>query len=148
MELSKIENLIEKYLEAETSIAEEKELQLYFSAPNVAQHLQQYISIFKYYKQAKQEKSTAKLSVPAKKQSVKWFSIAATIIVLFGIGTFLLVNTPQQTAVADLGTFNNPEEALKETQKALAMLSNHVNTGIESVNYVTEYQKSKERIFN
>ena len=39
MELSKIEFLVEKYLEAETSIAEEKELQLYFSAPNVAQHL-------------------------------------------------------------------------------------------------------------
>ena len=148
MDLRKIEILIEKYLEAETSIAEEKELQLYFSSPNVAQHLQQYIPVFKYYKQAKQEKSTVEFNLPTKKNSGKWLSIAASLLVLFGIGTFLIVNKPQEAVVADLGTFNNPEVALKETQKALAMLSNHVNTGIESVYYVTEYQKSKERIFN
>ena len=47
----------------------------------------------------------------------------------------------------DLGTYDNPEVALKETQKALALLSTHVNTGIESVNYIREYEDSKQLIF-
>ena len=41
MELYKIEELIEKYFQGETSIAEEKELTNYFSSSNVAQHLEQ-----------------------------------------------------------------------------------------------------------
>ncbi len=42
MALDKIEQLLEKYFEAETSIAEENELRVYFSSQDVAQHLQQY----------------------------------------------------------------------------------------------------------
>ena len=148
MELTKIEHLIEKYFEAETSIADENELHMYFSSPNVAQHLKQYSGVFGYYKQAKQEVPTAKINLPSSKKNNKWLSIAAATVVLFGVGIFYVANKPQKNGVSDLGTFNNPEQALKETQKALAMLSNHVNVGIESVNYVTEYQKSKERIFN
>ena len=148
MELTKIEHLIEKYLEAKTSIADENELRMYFSSPNVAQHLKQYSVIFGYYKQAKQEVHTAKIDLSFSKKYNKWLSIAAAAVVLFGVGIFYVTNKPQEVVVTDLGTFSNPEQALKETQKALAMLSNHVNVGIESVNYVTEYQKSKERIFN
>ncbi len=42
MELDKIENILEKYFQGETTIAEENELKEYFSSPNVAQHLEQY----------------------------------------------------------------------------------------------------------
>lgn len=41
MELVKIEDLLEKYFQGETSIAEENELRNYFSSSNVAQHLEQ-----------------------------------------------------------------------------------------------------------
>lgn len=148
MELTKIEDLIQKYHEAATSIAEEKTLQLYFSSSNVAQHLQHYQVIFGYYKHAKQEKFETKLILQTKKKTTTWLSIAATIIIMYGVGVFFTVHKSQTVYVTELGTFNNPEMALKETQKALAILSNHLNSGIESVNYVTEYQKSKDRIFN
>ena len=50
MELDRIEKLLEKYLEASTSIAEEKELRTYFSQDNLpAAHLRTirpYVSIF------------------------------------------------------------------------------------------------------
>ena len=42
MALDRIEKLVEKYFEGETSIAEEKELKTYFSSTDVAQHLEQY----------------------------------------------------------------------------------------------------------
>ena len=147
MELTKIENLIEKYFEAETSSADEQVLRDYFSSPNVAQHLQQYQSVFEYFKQAKNEQFTAKVPLQTKKLRVKWLSIAAAVTILFGVATFVMLNKESVKVSGEYGSYDNPEIALKETQKALAMLSNHVNTGIESVNYLSAYQNSKEKIF-
>jgi hypothetical protein len=46
------------------------------------------------------------------------------------------------------GTCENPEEAMKETQRALAILSGHVNVGIESVMSLEQYEDSKKLILN
>jgi len=63
------------------------------------------------------------------------------VVVLIGIGTYTYLNT--NNASQDLGTYDNPEKAFEETQKALALLSNHVNVGIKSVAYINEYEHSK-----
>ncbi len=76
-----------------------------------------------------------------------WLSIAASIVVLLGIGTAIYVNYYKANQHQDLGTYDNPEIAFRETQKALSLLSNHINFGIESVQYIQEYQNSKELIF-
>lgn len=159
MALDRIENLLEKYFEAETSIAEENELKTYFSSTNVAQHLQQYQSLFVHFNKAKEEqfsfdqfglkpRVSATTPLTAKKRNyVAWLSVAASVTLLLGVGSFMYLNNQQDAVPSEYGTYDNPEEALKETQKALAMISEHVNTGIESVNYITEYQNSKEKIF-
>ena len=46
MELANIEKLLEKYLNAETTIAEEKMLKNYFLNDNVAPHLIEYQALF------------------------------------------------------------------------------------------------------
>lgn len=155
MEPNKIENILEKYFEGETTIAEEKELKDYFSSPNVAQHLEQYKTMFGYFSLAKEQKSTQEIPLlpksREKKQNVAWLSIAASAVILLGIGTYFFVSEKNDTtAVAsqtELGTYNDPEEALKATQKALALLSNNVNVGIEKVSYIKEYEQSKNKIF-
>lgn len=150
MELDKIENILEKYFQGETSIAEEKELKEYFSSSNVAQHLEQYKPMFGYFSQVKEQKSTQEIPLQTKKRNVAWLSIAASAVLLLGIGTFFYVSQkPADPVVAqsELGTYDNPEEALAATQKALALLSNNVNVGIESVQYVKEYEQSKNKIF-
>ncbi len=150
MELDKIENILEKYFQGETSIAEEKELKEYFSSSNVAQHLEQYKPMFGYFSQVREQKSTQEIPLQTKKRNVAWLSIAASAVLLLGIGTFFYVSQkPAAPVVAqsELGTYDNPEEALAATQKALALLSNNVNVGIESVQYVKEYEQSKNKIF-
>jgi hypothetical protein len=148
MALDRIENLLEKYFEAETSIAEENELKVYFSSSDVAQHLQQYQTLFVHFNKAKEEQFTATIPLKTKKRKyVAWLSIAASLTILFGIGTFMYMNNQQNATPSEYGTYEDPEVAFKETQKALAMISENVNTGIESVNYITEYQNSKEKIF-
>lgn len=148
MALDRIEILIEKYFEGETSIAEEKELKAYFSSSDVAQHLEQYKPVFGYFSQAKQEQFTASIPLKSgkKQKRLAWLSVAASVVVMLGIGFFAYQNTSEPTQ-ENLGVIDDPEIAFKETQKALALISKHVNTGIKSVNYLGEYQQSKNKIF-
>lgn len=147
MELDKIEKILEKYFEGETSIVEENELKNYFSSPYVAQHLKQYKPMFGYFSQAKQERFEARLPLKTKKiNRLAWLSIAASIVVLLGVSTFTYLNY-NDNSPQDLGTYDDPEVAFRETQKALALISEHVNTGIESVEYINEYEQSKNKIF-
>lgn len=150
MEYNKIEQLLEKYFNAETSIAEEKELRAYFASPNVAAHLLQYKPVFDYFSFSKELEFQAEIpKLPKsrdKERKLAWLSIAASVVVLLGIGSYFFVNKNTNQS-QDLGTYDDPEIAFRETQKALALLSNHVNTGIESVHYIEEYQNSKKLIF-
>lgn len=150
MALDRIEKLIDKYFEGETSIAEENELKTYFSSLDVAQHLQQYKPVFGYFSQAKAEEFKAEIPLNTKKRNVAvWLSVAASFVIMLGVGTFMYLNTLEEipsTATA-YGTYDDPEKALAETEKALALVSEHLNTGIESVSYINEYQNSKNKIF-
>lgn len=150
MEFNKIEDILEKYFQGETSITEEKELKDYFSSPNVAQHLEQYKPMFGYFSQVKEQKSTQEIPLKTNKRNVAWLSIAASAVVLLGIGTYFYVsekNAAPAVAQTELGTYDDPEEALAATQKALALLSNNVNVGIGSVQYIRQYEESKNKIF-
>ncbi|MDX6189892.1 hypothetical protein SGQ83_11075 [Flavobacterium sp. Fl-318] len=149
MELNRIEYILEKYFQGETTIAEENELKDYFSSPNVAQHLEQYQPMFGYFSQVKEQKSTQEIPLQTKKRNVTWLSIAASAVILLGIGTYYVSdkNATPVVAQSELGTYDNPEEALAATQKALALVSNNVNVGLESVQYIHEYEQSKNKIF-
>jgi hypothetical protein len=147
MESDKIEILLEKYFKGETSIAEENELRTYFSSSNVLPRLEQYQPLFGYFYQAATQKIAPEISLPSRKPVLVWISIAASIVVLLGIGTFTYINYQNVKEKQDLGTYDDPEVALAATQKALALLSNHVNVGIENVQYIQEYENSKQLIF-
>ena len=145
MELNRIETILEKYFQGETSVSEEKELKNYFSSSDVAQHLEQYKPLFGYFSEAKEQEFNQTIPLQAKKRNVAWLSIAASVVVLLGISTFTYLHHPQESN--DLGTYDSPEAAFEATQKALSMLSKNVNVGIESVSYINEFQNSKELIF-
>jgi hypothetical protein len=146
MELKQIELLIDKYLEGETSILEEQQLKSYFSSPDVAQHLEHFKPIFGYFSAAKQQQSAQAQKLPVQeRQPIQWVAVAASVAIMLGIGSVAYLNDDSKPS--ELGTYNDPERALKETQKALNLLSTHVNTGVESVQYIEEYDAAKERIF-
>lgn len=148
MELDKVEYLLEKYFEGNTETLEEFELKYYFSTSNVAPHLEQYRPLFNYLFAEEKRRLTQEIKLPAEEKNNKkktWFwSVAASVAVLLSVSTYTYYNANQ---TQDLGTYDNPEVAFRETQKALALLSSKVNTGIESVQYVQEYENSKNLIF-
>lgn len=144
MESGTIEKLLEKYFDAETSTAEERELKIYFASPDVAPHLEQYRPMFGYFAQAGTQQFDKPIPLKTKRNYTTWMSVAASIVVMLGMFTFLNRAQPSQ---AELGTYDDPEVAFRETQKALNMLSKNVNVGVESVNYIGEYEKSRKTIF-
>lgn len=147
MELKQIEKLLDKYFEAETSIAEERELKAYFASQDVAPHLEQYRPMFRYFPQSgtQQFSKTVPLKPGKQKKYVAWLSVAASVVVLFGMFTFF--NNSRPSAGQELGTYDDPEVAFRETQKALNMLSKNVNTGVNSMEYIKEYEKTRTTIF-
>jgi hypothetical protein len=155
MELYKVEALLEKYFDGETSIAEEKELQDYFLTQQVAQHLEKYTALFNHFAVAKEQQFEQEIPLfeiekdesRNKKRNSGWMSIAASVVILMGIGTYVFYNSESVNNSKDLGTYDDPEVAFKETQKVLSLLSKNVNVGIESVQYVKEYQIAKNRVF-
>lgn len=145
MESTQIEQLLNKYLEGKTSIVEERELKAYFSSDNVASHLQPYKSMFGYFKNQEEVQFTKTLPLqPRKRNVVKWIGVAASFVVLFGTSLFYINSNGTNE---DLGTYDDPEVAFIETQKALEMLSVNVNYGVESVALLNEYDQSKKTIF-
>lgn len=147
MEFDKMEALLEKYFEGETSIAEENELKDYFSSSDVAPHLEEYRPLFGYFAEAKEQKFVSNVSLTSKKPKVAWLSIAASIAILIGVGAYTYFNTNSVQENKELGTYNDPEEAFEATQKALAMLSNNVNVGVEGVQYLQVYEVTKDKVF-
>lgn len=140
MELQNIKNLIEKYFDGTTSIKEEKELKVYFSSNNVAPELEKYRSMFAYFSLEKQVETNHKINIRQKKKFNYW--IAASVVVAIGLG-FVFFQPKEE----DLGTFDDPEIALQETQKALRLVSENINKGKEKMGYLKEFENTKKTIF-
>lgn len=88
MELANIEKLVEKYLEAETTLQEETTLRNYFNEGDVAPHLQEYAFMFNYFTTTKDETYTKTIKLEpkqSKKRNYKWLSVAASIMLLLSV---------------------------------------------------------------
>jgi len=140
MEPHKIKQTIDKYFDGQTSLQEEKELKKYFSSDNIDTEFLPYKNMFKYFSSEKTIQSEKKIVLQRKYNTKKWFSMVASVVVLLSIGFFM-----QQTE--DLGTFDDPEIAFIETQKALYLIAENINKGKEKTYILQEYQNTKNTIF-
>ncbi len=143
MESVEIKELLERYFEGETTLAEEKELASYFAGP-VAPELEIYRSYFGFFVQEKEVSLPVKQLHSLRKRQYTFISAAAAVLILFGIGYYSFYGT---ASTGKSGVINDPQEAYQETQKALMMLSGHINKGVESVQYLENVEESKNRVF-
>ena len=129
MELANIEKLLDKYLDATTTLQEEQILQEYFTSQNVAPHLQEYSSMFIYFKQSKNETFTKTIQLkPEKpKKNWKWLSVAASVVLLFSV---FVGNEKYQE--------HQQRKQFAEITKALQMVSVNLNKGNEALYAVSK----------
>lgn len=136
MELSRIEQLLEKYLNAETTLQEEATLKNYFLSGNVAPHLQEYEYMFSYFAISKAETSTKSIQLNTKKKNWKWLSVAASVVLLFSVYTG---NNYMQEQKA--------KAQFAKVKDALKMLSTNLNKGNEAVATLYVYEDTVNKIF-
>ena len=136
MELANIEKLLEKYLNAETSIAEEKELKNYFSSNTVAQHLQEYQALFGYFSTSKKEEFTKPIQLNSQKPNWKWLSVAASVVLLVSVYTGYQNNQQREA-----------EKVYNETKMAFNMLAVNLNKGNIAIAQLQYFENTKNKIF-
>jgi len=82
MKEQEIKQLIERFLEGETSNAEEQTLYDYFNSKKVAVGLEPYCEMFRWYAAGMPENKER----PSKRSFLKWIAVAASLLLLMGIG--------------------------------------------------------------
>ena len=134
MGLANIEELLKKYLDAETTIAEEKELKTYFSSDNVAPHLQEYQEMFGYFSTSKNERFTKTIQLKSQKMNWKWLSVAASVVLLVSVYTGYQSNQQRKA-----------ERIYTETQMAFGMLAANLNKGNEAILKLQHFEDTKNK---
>ena len=135
MELSKIEQLLEKYQNAETTLQEEATLKNYFLSGNVAQHLQEYESLFGYFAISKAETSVKPIQLKTKKKHWKWLSVAASVALLFSV--YVGNNYVQE---------QKAKAQYAQVKDALLLLSSKLNQGNKALTSLYAYEDVANKI--
>jgi len=135
MELAKIEALLEKYFEANTTIAEENILKDYFAKEDIPTHLIEYKKMFNFFSDSSLETSNRSIKLTKSSMRIQWLSIAAMLVFFVGIYSVYLQNE------------NEKEEArlaYMETQKALDLISKSLNKGTVAIAQLDNFNKGTE----
>lgn len=164
MKVDKVEKILEAFYEGNTSIEEEKALLHYFRTADVPEHLlaekEMFLQIATNNPEVPKEleKKLSKLIdtweqevlriKPVRKINWKWIGgIAASILLAFSIWTYTDYDKSEtQNLQAD--TYTDPDDALKETQKALALVSKNLNKGISQLESANNQLKKVDHILN
>jgi hypothetical protein len=161
MDSNKIEALLARYWECETSLEEENELREYFSQPDIPLQFREAAALFTYFgeqrnKQVKDptfERTVVEViqtTTPKKSMVVRMLynvsKIAAGLIVVV-VATYYIRSEIRKTTPQEMvDTYSDPKLAFEETKKALMMISKsfgHVEEEAKKINLLNE---AKEEI--
>jgi hypothetical protein len=154
MEYQKIEEILNRYLEGESTQEEETLLKEYFSQADLPEEHREMKEMFQYFAEANQEAAphfdvSAELNSLVEKEwkketrnrfrrLVAWTSSAAAVLVLtFGI--FQYMNKPD---VVIKDTYKDPKLAYAETKRALLLVSRTMNRSTTSLKYLSKVDQS------
>ena len=138
MELANIEKLVEKYLNAETTLQEETTLKNYFTEGSAAPHLQQYAYMFNYFAIAKDETYTKSIQLEtkkSKKRNFKWLSVAASVMLLFSV--FIGKQEYER---------HQAKKQFEQISKGLRLLSSNLKKGEKAVTNLYTYEDTVKKI--
>lgn len=154
MELANIEKLLEKYLEAETSLQEEQILRDYFTSGKVAPHLEEYTMLFGYFQKSQSESYTKTIKLKPetkKKKNFKWLSVAASLALLVSayVGKVEYDKYKRDMYFAQVKeTLQMISSSLNKGNDALYAVSDNLNKGTEAVAKLNTYDETVKTVIN
>jgi hypothetical protein len=161
MDSNKIDELLNKYWNCETSLEEEQQLREYFRGDQIPEQWKETAPLFRYFDAHKKKTLNdgafdasvmAKIKSPSKNQGkvVKIFyntlRIAAGVSVLV-VATFLVRNEIRKSTPQEMvDTYDDPKLALEETKKALMMISKSFGTAEEKAKKINMFNEAQQQI--
>ena len=164
MNTKEIEELLERYYEGETTLAEEKLLKEFFSLDEVPEHLRQHQAMFRYFtaeasqtlnneeqekvlmrriSQFEKEFSGSGLQ-PVQKRMYYLSGIAAGLLILFGLVFTFKSELLRKHFPVKENTSN--ELAYAQTKQALLLVSVGLNTGLDAVQRIGTLNNAMEQV--
>lgn len=161
MDSNKIDELLNKYWNCETSLEEEQQLREYFRGNQIPEQWKETAPLFRYFDAHKKKTLNdgafdaalmKKINTPppSKGKVVRIFyntlRIAAGVSVLV-VATFLVRNEIRETTPQEMvDTYDDPKLALEETKKALMMISKSFGTAEEKAKKINMFNEAQQQI--
>jgi hypothetical protein len=157
MDSKKIEELLNKYWNCETSLEEEQQLREYFKGKDFPEQHKETAALFHYFNESKKKALTdtafdsriiAKVKPQGKlvKLAYNTMRIAAGVAVLVIAGWFvrdeIRKSNPQETA----DTYDDPKLAFEETKKALMMISKSFGNAEEKAKKINMFNEAQDKV--
>jgi len=159
MDSKRIEELLERYWNADTTTEEEQELRSYFLGNTIPAHLKQTSDLFRYF-ESQRKKTLQDMSFDStvaaglnknkngklRKLMYNTMRIAAGVAVVMLAVWFIRneVRTPTPQAMVD--TYDDPKLAFEETKKALLMISKGFGKAREETRKLNMFNEAQEEI--
>lgn len=154
MDFKRIEFLLEKYWQCETTEGEERELRSFFNTEGeMPEHLRVYRELFVYQEEERQvcldeDFDRRVLALLPEKKTGRYYllryviPVAAVVVLFLGVGELVR----QRSGVAE--SVQTPEQALAEVRQALDFVASRLNRGgqivesqIDEIKSITQYIK-------
>jgi hypothetical protein len=159
MDSKRIEELLKKYWNCESSLEEEQQLRQYFRGSQVPEQWRETANLFRYFEENKKKALTdvafdhdvlAKVRQPEKGRMASLvrssMRIAAGIAVLTVAFWFVKTEIRKSTPQDIVDTYDDPKLAFEETKKALMMISKSFGTAEEQTRKINLFNEAQEGI--
>ena len=161
MDSKKINELLSKYWNCETSLEEEAELREHFKTGNVPDELKETAPLFRYFEENKKKSLNdisfdrqvmQKIQGPVEQgqQIVRLvynaMRIAAGLAVVIAATWFIRNEIRSTTPQEVVDTYDDPKMAFEETKKALMMISKSFGTAEEEAKKINMFNEAQEEI--
>lgn len=160
MDSNRLNELLSKYWNCETSLEEEQQLREYFKGGNIPEEWKDTAALFRYFEENKKKSLNdisfdravmEKIHAPSKKgKAVRMFynsmRIAAGVAVVMVATWFIRNEVRKSTPQEVVDTYDDPKLAFEETKKALMMISKSFGTAEEQAKKINMFNEAQEEI--
>lgn len=159
MDSNRIDELLNKYWNCDTSLEEEQQLREYFRGRDIPEQWKDTATLFRYFDEHKKktlddpafdDEVMKQVKAPKKTTAVRVLynsmRIAAGVAVLV-VATWLVRNEIRNTTPqASADTFEDPKLAFEETKKALMMISRSFGNAEEKARKINLFNEAREQV--
>ncbi|HMG90817.1 MAG TPA: hypothetical protein VK589_12185 [Chryseolinea sp.] len=159
MDSKRINELLSKYWNCETSLEEEAELREHFKSGNIPDELRETAPLFRYFEENKKKSLNdisfdgqvmEKIQTPKQGQMAKLvynsMRIAAGLTVVIAATWFIRNEIRSTTPQEVVDSYDDPKMAFEETKKALMMISKSFGTAEEEAKKINLFNEAQEDI--